>query len=178
MKDLPFSAQRDKNEQNIQNKTRICFIKKEEEAEKVFMSMLTALISGLLMSVQGVFNTRVSEKAGLWFTTSIVHFTAFIVCIIVLFLTRDANMMGLRTVNKWYLLGGVIGAGISYTVIVAMAHLGPSFAVMLILIAQMISAYLIELLGWFSTEKSPFVWTKLFGVGIMVVGIIVFQWKR
>ena len=144
----------------------------------MFMSMITALSSGLLMSVQGVFNTRVSEKAGMWFTTGIVHFTAFIVCVIILFFTRDANVMGLKMVNKWYLLGGVLGAGISATVIVAMAHLGPAFAVMLILIAQMISAYLIELLGWFGTEKSSFMWTKLVGVGIMVAGIIIFQWKK
>ncbi|MBE6022939.1 MAG: DMT family transporter [Cellulosilyticum sp.] len=144
----------------------------------MFISMITALISGLLMSVQGVFNTRVSEKAGLWFTTSIVNFTAFVVCIIILFFTRDANVMGLKMVNKWYLLGGVLGAGISYTVIVAMAHLGPAFAVMMILIAQMISAYLIEVWGLFGSEKIGFTWTKLVGVGVMIVGIIIFQWKK
>lgn len=144
----------------------------------VLMSMITALVSGLLMSVQGVFNTRVSEKAGMWFTTGIVHFTAFVVCVIILFFTRDANVMGLKMVNKWYLLGGVLGTGISATVIIAMGHLGPAFAVMLILIAQMLSAYFIELLGWFGTEKSAFMWSKLVGVGIMVIGIIVFQWKK
>lgn len=144
----------------------------------MFMSIITGLISGVLMSVQGVFNTRVSEKAGLWFTTGIVHFTAFLVCVAVLFFTRDANVTGLKMVNKWYLLGGVIGVGITYTVIVSMAKLGPAFAVMMILIAQMISAYLIELLGWFGTEKSSFAWTKVIGVGIMIIGIICFQWKK
>lgn len=141
-------------------------------------SIITALVSGALMSIQGVFNTRVSEKAGLWFTTSIVHFLAFIVCIGVLFFTRDANVLGLKMVNKWYLLGGVLGAGITYTVIIATAHLGPAFAVMMILIAQMTTSYLIEVLGWFGTEKTGFIWTKLVGVGIMIVGIIVFQWKK
>jgi len=144
----------------------------------MFISMITALISGVLMSVQGVFNTRVSEKSGLWLTSSIVHFTAFIVCVAVLLFVRDDNVAGLKVVNKWYLLGGVLGAGITYTVIVAMGHLGPAYAVMLILIAQMISAYLIELLGWFDTEKTPFMWTKLIGVGIMIVGIILFQWDK
>lgn len=141
-------------------------------------SIITALISGMLMSVQGVFNTRVSDKAGLWFTTSIVHFIAFIVCVAILLFTRDSSVEGLKAVNKWYLLGGVLGAGITYTVIVSMAHLGPAYSVMLILIAQMIVAYLIELLGWFDTPKSDFMWTKLTGVGIMIVGIIVFQWKK
>lgn len=144
----------------------------------MLMSIITALISGLLMSVQGVFNTRVTEKAGTWFTAGIVHFTAFIVCLMILLFVRDANVAGLKLVNKWYLLGGVLGAGITYTVVVSMAHLGPSYAVMLILIAQMVSAYLIELLGWFGTPKAQFMWTKLVGVGVMLVGIVIFQWKK
>ncbi len=144
----------------------------------MFISIITALISGLLMSVQGVFNTRVTEKSGLWFTSSIVHFVAFICCLAVLFFVRDANVEGLKTVNKWYLLGGVLGAGITYTVIVAISKLGPAYAVMLILIAQMSAAYLIEILGWFGTEKASFMWTKLVGFLIMIGGIIVFQWKR
>ena len=144
----------------------------------MFISIITALISGILMSVQGVFNTRVTEKSGVWFTSSIIHFIAFICCLGVLLFVRDANVEGFKTINKWYLLGGVLGAGITYTVVVSMAKLGPSYAVMLILIAQMTAAYLIELLGWFGTEKVNFMWTKLVGVLIMVGGIIVFQWKR
>lgn len=144
----------------------------------MFMSMITALISGVLMSVQGVFNTRVTEKAGLWFTTSIVHFTAFLFCVAVLLFVRDDKVEGLKMVNKWYLLGGVIGAGITYTVVIATAKLGPSYAVMLILIAQVVTAYTIEWLGWFGTEKVGFVWTKAVGVGVMIVGIIIFQWKK
>ena len=144
----------------------------------MFISMITALISGLLMSIQGVFNTRVTEKSGLWFTSSIVHFVAFICCLVVLLFVRDANIEGFKTVNKWYLLGGVLGAGITYTVIVAISKLGPAYAVMLILIAQMSAAYLIEILGWFGTEKASFIWTKLVGFLIMIGGIIVFQWKR
>lgn len=148
------------------------------EEDIMFISIITALISGLLMSVQGVFNTRVTEKSGVWFTSSIVHLIAFACCLGVLLFVRDANVEGLRTVNKWYLLGGVLGAGITYTVVVSMSKLGPSYAVMLILIAQMASAYLIELLGWFGTEKANFMWTKLVGFLIMIGGIIVFQWKK
>lgn len=144
----------------------------------MFTSIITALISGILMSVQGVFNTRVTEKAGVWFTNSIVNFTGFLFCLLILFFVRDSDVAGLKHVNKWYLLGGVIGACITYTVIVAMGNLGPAYAVMIILISQMISAYLIELFGLFSTEKSPFIWSKAVGVGVMLIGIIIFQWKK
>ena len=144
----------------------------------MFGSVITALISGILMSVQGVFNTRVTEKAGIWFTTGIINFTGFLFCILILLFVRDENIPGLKQVNKLYLLGGVIGACITYTVIIAIGSLGPAYAVMLILISQTLSAYLIELFGLFQTEKSPFMWSKVVGVGVMIVGIIIFQWKH
>lgn len=142
------------------------------------VGVIISLISGALMSIQGVFNTRVTEKAGLWLTSSIVQGTALLVCVISLWITKDGDLGGLKEVNKFYLLGGVIGAGITYTVIRGMTSLGPAYAIMLILISQMIVAYLIEVLGWFGTEKLGFEWHKLIGVAFMLGGIIVFQWKK
>ena len=51
-----------------------------------------------------------------------------------------------------------MGAFITLTVIKSMDSLGPAKAVMLIVIAQLIVAYLIELFGLFGVEKQPFVW--------------------
>ena len=53
-----------------------------------------------------------------------------------------------------------MGAFITLTVIKSMDSLGPAKAVMLIVIAQLIVAYLIELFGLFGVEKQPFVWRK------------------
>ena len=44
------------------------------------IGILTALLSGALMSVQGVFNTQVTKATSLWVSTSFVQFTAFLVC--------------------------------------------------------------------------------------------------
>jgi len=142
------------------------------------IGIIVSLISGALMSIQGVFNTRVTEEAGLWLTSAIVQGTAFIICIIALWITKDGDLGGLKEVNKFYLLGGVLGAGITYTVIRGMSSLGPAYAIMLILVSQMIVAYLIELLGWFGTESPGFEWQKLIGVAFMIGGIVVFQWKK
>lgn len=139
---------------------------------------IMAILSGLMMSVQGVFNTRVTEKAGVWFTNSIVHFTGFIFALIILLFVKDASLQGLKTVNKVYLLGGILGAGIVYTVIVSISKMGPAQATMLILIAQIVGAYLIEVLGLFGTEKVAFAWQKAAGIALMLGGIILFQWKK
>lgn len=144
----------------------------------MLISALTAITSGILMSIQGVWNTRVTEKLGIWFTNSIVHGVGFIFCVGILFFIKDAHIEGLKEVNKIYLLGGVLGAGIVYTVVMSIGKLGPAYAIMIILVAQTFASYLIELFGFFETEKVPFMWTKLLGVGIMVIGIILFQWKK
>ena len=48
---------------------------------------------------------------------------------------------------------------------------------MLIVIAQLIVAYLIELFGLFGVEKQPFVWRKAIGALVAIAGFIVFKWE-
>ena len=42
----------------------------------------TALISGALMSIQGVFNTEVTKQTSLWVSTGWVQLSAFMVCVL------------------------------------------------------------------------------------------------
>ena len=75
------------------------------------------------------------------------------------------------------LLGGVIGAGITWTVIKSMAQLGPAKAALLIVISQLIVAYVIELFGLFGVEKEPLEWRKVGGMALALIGVAIFQWK-
>ena len=70
-----------------------------------------------------------------------------------------------------------MGAFITYTVIKSMNLLGPAKAVMIIVIAQLGVAYLIELLGLFGVEKQPLSLRKAVGMLLAVAGIILFKWK-
>jgi transporter family-2 protein len=142
------------------------------------MGMFIAIFSGLLMSVQGVFNTRLTEKTGIWFTNSLIHAVGFLVAISVFLFVRDGSLSGLRSVNKLYLLGGVLGAGIVYSVVIAISKLGPAQATMLILFSQVIASYAIEFFGLFDTEKVGFVWQKAAGVFVMICGILLFEWGK
>ena len=89
-----------------------------------------------------------------------------------------SNLLKVFSVEpKYMLLGGAIGAFITYTVIKSMDMLGPAKAVMLIVISQLAVAYLIELLGIFGVEKQPWEWRKVLGMGVAIAGIIIFKWK-
>ena len=121
-----------------------------------------ALLSGALMSVQGVFNTQVTKTTGMWVSNGWVQFSAFIVCLVMwLIMGRDSVAAIGKVEPKYMLLGGVIGAGITWTVIKSMAQLGPAKAALLIVISQLIVAYVIELFGLFGVEKEPLEWRKV-----------------
>ena len=142
------------------------------------IGFLIALLSGALMSVQGVFNTQVTKTTGMWVSNGWVQLTAFAVCVVAwLFAGRDSIMTIAKVEPKYVLLGGAIGAGITWTVIKSMEQLGPAKAALLIVIAQLIVAYIIELLGLFGVDKEPLEWRKIIGMGIALIGVAIFQWK-
>ena len=137
-----------------------------------------ALLSGALMSVQGVFNTQVTKTTGMWVSNGWVQLTAFAVCVAAWFITGRDSIASLAKVEpKYVLLGGVIGAGITWTVIKSIEILGPAKSALLIVVAQLLVSYLIELFGMFGMDKEPFEWRKLIGMVVAAVGITIFQWK-
>lgn len=142
------------------------------------IGFLIALLSGALMSVQGVFNTKVTETTGMWVSNAWVQLTAFLVCILGWFIAGRDDILSIGKVEPRYLLlGGVIGASITLTVIKSMDALGPAKAALLIVIAQLFVAYLIELFGLFGVDKEPFNWRKIGGLVLALIGISIFQWK-
>lgn len=142
------------------------------------LAVITAIVSGALMSIQGVFNEGVTKQTSIWLSASFVQLTAFLFCASAWFFTGREGSVGtlFKIDNKYMLLGGVIGALITYTVIRSMSGLGPAQAVMIIVTAQLLVAYFIELFGLFGVSKVDFQWQKLIGVIISIGGILLFKW--
>ena len=137
-----------------------------------------ALLSREHVFVQGVFNTQVTKTTGMWVSNAWVQLSAFALCLVAwLIAGRDSVTTLAKVEPKYVLLGGVIGAGITWTVIKSMEQLGPAKAALLIVISQLIVAYVIELLGLFGVDKEPLEWRKIIGMVIALIGVAIFQWK-
>ena len=137
---------------------------------------LIALLSGALMSVQGVFNTQVTKSTGIWVSNGWVQLSAFALCVVVWLATGRESVSTLWEVRPHYmLLGGVIGAGITWTVIQSVSALGPARSALLIVIAQLAVSYLIQLFGLFGMDQEPFSWKKAGGLLLAVAGSMIFQ---
>lgn len=139
------------------------------------MGWIYAVIAGAAMSIQGVFNTRLSDKIGLMESNAFVQGTAFVLSLIAVFIFGKGNFAAIGDADKIYLTGGVLGLVITVTVMLSMSALSPTAAVSSILIAQLLVAAVIDYFGWFGSEKLPFGWEKFAGLALMIIGVLLFK---
>ena len=139
--------------------------------------ILWALVAGAAMSIQGVMNTRLGEKAGVLETNALVQGVGFALALAVVFFFGKGNIR-LLPQSPWYSwLGGLLAPVITVTVMLAIQGLSPTVAISAILLAQLAVAALIDAFGIMGTEKLPFTWQKWLGVGLMAAGVILMKIK-
>ncbi len=135
-----------------------------------------AMISGALMSIQGVFNTDVTKSSSIWVASGFVQLTALVVCVIMWLVTGRPEIGGIiKTEPKIALLGGVLGAFITYTVVKSIEFMGTANAILVVVITQIAVAYLIEIFGLFGSKKCEFSWMRLGGLVLAIAGVAVFE---
>ena len=141
------------------------------------MGYIFAVIAGAAMSIQGIMNTRLSEKTGLFASNAYVQLTAFIIAAIAMLMMKETNLKSFGRVNKFYLFGGVIGFVITLTVMLSVKGLSPTIAISVILISQLVCAALIDAFGLMDSPKVTFTWNKYVGALGMVGSMLLFKWS-
>ena len=141
--------------------------------------ILVALISGALMSVQEVFNIGAYQtKQFVGFHGLGAVFRSSCMYCSVVFHGKTKHSSTGKGGTQVYFAGRCDWCIITITVIQSMSALGPAKAAMLIVVAQLAVAYLIELMGMFGVEKAGFQWRKLIGMAVAIAGIVIFKWEK
>lgn len=140
--------------------------------------ILFSILAGAAMSFQGVINTRLGEKIGLYESNAYVQGTAFLLSLLVMWFFGKGQIAGLLKMPWYYWMGGVLGLTITLTVMLGIQHLTPTIAISTILIAQLLAAAMIDAFGILGTEKVPFTWNKYVGMALLVGGVLLFKWKN
>lgn len=141
------------------------------------MGIIFSIIAGAAMSIQGVMNTRLSDKIGLYESNMFVQGTAFVLSLIAMWILGKGNLRALGEVNKLYWLGGVLGLVITITVMLGIGKLSPTVAISVILISQLLVAALIDAFGIMDSQKIAFGWNKFVGMALMIGGVLLFKWQ-
>ena len=143
----------------------------------ILIAIFYSILAGSVVAAQNVFSTRISEKIGMWETTVIVHLFGLIFALLLAFAFGKGSYKNISDINKIFLLAGPLGVIIIFSVTMGVSTLGASFAISLMVIAQLTFATVIDTMGLFGMDKVPFNGSKLAGLIIMIIGLVVFKLK-
>jgi transporter family-2 protein len=142
------------------------------------IGIIFSIIAGMAMSIQGVMNTRLSERIGLFESNAFVQGTAFALSLIAVLVLGKGSFSDIFQGEKIYLFGGALGLVITITVMLGIKNLSPTISISIILISQLLVAALIDAFGLMGAEKVVFGWSKYLGIGMMIAGVLLFKLKQ
>ena len=141
------------------------------------LGFLYAAIAGAAMSVQGVMNTRLGDRIGLYETNAYVQLTGFILSAMLAIFLGKGNLTQFGQAPWYAWLGGVLAPVITVTVMLAIGDLSPTVAISAILLSQLAVAALIDAFGIMGSERIAFSWQKLLGLALMSGGVLLLKLK-
>ncbi|MEL3973313.1 DMT family transporter [Rossellomorea oryzaecorticis] len=142
------------------------------------IGVILAVIAGILISLQNVFNARVSEKTGPWATTSLVLGLGLVCSLPVFYGVEQRSLFEVGNINPVFLFSGVFGVGIVFFLMRGVTLIGPAYAISIALISQIMIAFVINTGGWFGFEVSPLSWQKLLGIALLIGGVLVYKLEK
>ena len=140
--------------------------------------IIFSLIAGAAMSFQGVINTRLSDKIGLFESNAWVQGSAFALALAVCLIWGKGSFPSIKDQPWIYWTGGVFGIIITVTVMLSISSLSPTLAISVILTSQLFTAAVIDAFGLLGSEKAPFVWTTWLGLALMTGGVLLIKSAR
>jgi len=136
------------------------------------LALVLAALSGVLMAVQGSINASLSKAIGILEANFFVHISGTILILCLLFILKlGKGSFNTYTEAPWYaFLGGIVGVGIIYLVVVSIPKVGVANATTAIIVGQVLAALSIDHFGLFGLQRMPCNWCQLLGLGLLAIG--------
>jgi len=131
-----------------------------------------AALSGTAMALQGTLNTALGKIVGLWESTLIVHVVGTITSLLIILILGIGfgNLSKLGSAPWYCYLGGILNVLIIYAVVRSMPQIGVGNATTAIIVAQLITALIIDNSGAFGMKKVSFQYMDLLGIALLAIG--------
>lgn len=143
----------------------------------MFLGLFFAVLAGLLVGLQNIFNAKVNEQAGTWATTALVLGLGFLASMTLGLVFEGSGLFTMDNMKTWHWFSGLIGVGVVVCLVQGTRLLGPTYAIAIVLTSQLRFALLWDSLGWFGLDKIPFTFQQLVGVLVIAGGVIVFKFS-
>jgi len=134
-----------------------------------------AILAGVFITLQGTFNAKLSSHIGIWSTSIITHLIGFLIATTVFLLKKEEKVADLKDVKKIYLVAGALGGLIICAETIAIHSMGVTLTAGTLMVAQLLTATLIEMKGLFQIKKIQMERYHIVGTIVMIIGIVVFN---
>jgi bacterial/archaeal transporter family-2 protein len=131
-----------------------------------------AAAAGLGGAVQIAVQGRLGDRVGSLEAMATASLIGAALAVVVLLVARRslAGVGDAMGSPKWMLVGGVMSALIILAITVAGPRIGVVATTAFLIAAQFALAAVIDRYGWFGVDRIGFTWTRVLGLGLLVVG--------
>lgn len=136
------------------------------------LEIAIGLLVGIMMTIQGIINTALADRVGVYgsvFIGVVINF--ILITLIILFTPGALSLRNLPGWSKWYLyLGGVLGIFILTAIVIILPRLGATQGFIYIIGGQLVASVIFDHFGLLGMEKAPVNITKLIGIFFFILG--------
>lgn len=152
------------------------------------MYYLIALCMGIAIATQAPINASLARSlqgSSLQLASLVAALISFGIGTICLgFMAHFSGALGLDTIKSlfsqswWKFLGGVLGAFFVFGTILLAPKIGLLNMFLLALAGQLLTSAVLDSMGAFGLGIKPISWQKILGLGIVLIGLLVFFSKE
>ncbi|MPY77020.1 MAG: EamA-like transporter family protein [Actinophytocola sp.] len=149
------------------------------------LGVAVAFVAGFAIAIQARINGQLAVDLGDSLLAALISFGGGLTVLLLLLLLSDGMRSGVARVRDalgagrlrhWYLLGGVGGAGMIFSQSSTVGILGVATFTVGVVTGQTVSGLFVDRVGLGPAGKRPISVTRLLGVGLMLVAVLVTTW--
>lgn len=140
--------------------------------------ILAAMITGAVVPFQAGANATLGRTLGhpLWGT--LVSLCVSLVCIVPAMLlakVQAPTLSNLAQAPRWIWIGGIVGVAYITGALMLAPKLGAAGFITAVIAGQMLASIIIDQWGLVGLPQKPVSWSRLAGLGLIFLGLIVMQ---
>jgi transporter family-2 protein len=132
--------------------------------------VLLMVVSGAVMAFQGPINAALRLHVGVVESSLISFLVGTIALIVIVAVAGKGNLLAARHAPPWQLVGGLIGVLFVTSSLLAVPKIGVP--------GQMVAGLLIDRYGWAGVPARPIDPTRLAGVALLFVSVVLINWNN
>lgn len=133
------------------------------------ISMMLALLCGVLISIANLSNSKLGEVWGHYYAPIVIH----VVGLIVISCLSRGKFRSFRKIPKVYFLGGVAGLATTLFCNISAAAMGVTLMMVLSLLGQTVSSMIVDGFGIMGLEKKKISKNQVVSLGLITIGAVV-----